>query len=50
MTLMLDEIYQVLHLPVVVSAGIHYDGISKEQITQMIDVADELLKELLEDL
>ena len=33
--------------PVTVSAGIHYDGITKEGIMQVVDACDKLLNELL---
>lgn len=42
------EIWQKLHQPVAVSAGIHYDGISKAQIGQVLDATDSILKNLLD--
>ena len=37
-------------IPAVVTAGIHYDGLTREQIAEVVALTDELLRELLEEL
>lgn len=34
-------------LPAVITAGIHYDGLSREQIAEVVALTDEMLEELL---
>lgn len=36
--------------PAVVSAGVHYDNASKEEIVQIVRLCNELLKEMLDNL
>ena len=38
------------YCPVVVTAGIHYDGLSREQIDRVVALTDEMLAELLDTL
>ena len=35
--------------PAVITAGIHYDGLSREQIAEVVALTDELLEELLDE-
>ena len=44
------EIYRKTKTPVVVSAGIHYDRISKEEIQAVLNTTDTLLGTVLEQL
>lgn len=37
-------------IPAVVSAGVHYDKASKEEIVQIVRLCNELLKEMLDNL
>ena len=42
-----DTLARAGYLPVVVSAGIHYDCLSREGIVQVVAAADALLEEML---
>ena len=37
-------------IPAVMSAGVHYDNVSKEEIVQIVRLCDELLKDMLDNL
>lgn len=39
--------YETYQRPVVVSAGIHYDGIRKEQIMDIVQITDEVLADFV---
>ncbi len=43
-----ERLAGLLHSPVTVSAGIHYEGLSREGIREVLEVTDELLKALEE--
>ena len=45
-----EAIYQKTGLPVTVSAGIHYDNLSREGIARVLALAEDMRKELLEQL
>ena len=38
------------HIPAVMSAGVHYDNVSKEEIVQIVRLCNELLKDMLDNL
>lgn len=40
------KIFEVAHVPVSVSAGIHYDSISAEEIRQVQEIAQDMLEEI----
>ena len=37
-------------IPAVMSAGVHYDNVSKEEIVQIVRLCNELLKDMLDNL
>ena len=39
-----EELFKVASRPVVVSAGIHYDNASKEEILQVVEISNVLLR------
>lgn len=45
-----SELAKHLHAPVCVRCGIHYDAITKEQLSAVIDACDDLLREIKEKL
>lgn len=45
-----EELASAGCIPAVVSAGIHYDNASKEEIVQIVRLCNELLKDMLDNL
>lgn len=45
-----DALAKAECIPAVVSAGVHYDKASKEEIVQIVRLCNELLKEMLDNL
>jgi hypothetical protein len=43
------KLYEAFSLPVVVTAGIHYDGIDRDGITEILAATDELLEEQIKN-
>ena len=43
-----ETVCKVLHVPVLVSVGIHVDNATKEQINDILSTVDEMVKELIE--
>lgn len=41
------RLYEVLMVPVVVSAGIHYDNITKENIQSVVNACDRILNDII---
>ncbi len=44
-----QRLYELLHQPVVVSAGIHYDGITRDGIEEVVTACRSLLSIILTD-
>jgi hypothetical protein len=43
------KLYKVYSLPVVVTAGIHYDGIDRDAVTKILAVTDEMLEDQIKN-